>query len=104
MTDIETIEWLKQIRDKYIHGGDVWFDEQRCRAIEYAIECIYKRSKWIPVTERLPEVGQQVLCFDKHGVIFIGSYMGAEYKKGVSCFRDTARVYGRGTTHWMLLP
>jgi hypothetical protein len=77
MTDIEAIEWLKQIRDKYIHGGDQWFDEQRCRAIEYAIECIYKRSKWIPISARLPETNQQVLfCGDiGRGETLMGFYI-----------------------------
>ena len=60
--------------------------------------------KWIPVAERLPEVAKNVLCFDNHGRIFIGAYLGAEYKKGLSAFRDTVRGYGRGTTHWMPLP
>lgn len=61
-------------------------------------------QKWIPVTERLPEMGVESLCYDKHGYIFIGTYFGAEYRKGVSCFHDASKGYGRGTTHWMLLP
>lgn len=60
--------------------------------------------KWIPVTERLPEIAENVLCFSAHGEIFIGTYLGANYKKGISAFRDTARGYGRGTTHWIPLP
>lgn len=60
--------------------------------------------KWIPVTKWLPEVDEPVLCFDSHNRIFMGAYLGAEYKKGVACFRDAAVGFGRGTTHWMPLP
>lgn len=59
---------------------------------------------WISVQNALPEIGQDVLCFDQHGKIFIGSYLGANYKKGISAFRDSARGYGRGVTHWMNFP
>lgn len=106
MTDIEAIEWLKQIRDKYIHGGDEWFDEQRCRAIEYAIECIYKRNKWIPVSERLPEVGTG-------DVLVARSYKGkpyvdiGEFINGTACcWGDEYAINPREhiTTHWMPLP
>ena len=59
---------------------------------------------WISVKNDLPKIGEDVLCFDQHGKIFIGSYLGANYKNGVSAFTDSARGYGRGVTHWMNLP
>jgi hypothetical protein len=96
MTDIEAIEWLKQISDKYIHGGDEWFDEQRCRAIEYAIECIYKHNKWIPVSERLPEDDRQVLACTKKGKAFSAHYDHLWKSWSVS---HTVKI-----THWMPLP
>lgn len=40
MTSDETIKWLKQIEEKYIHGGDDYFDIQRKEAIFNAIEII----------------------------------------------------------------
>ena len=33
----EAIEWLKSIKEKYISGGDDWFDYQRRKAIDYAV-------------------------------------------------------------------
>ena len=37
--DIKTAsEWLKAIKEKYIHGGDESYDEQRKEAIDFAIK------------------------------------------------------------------
>jgi len=37
--DIETAsDWLKAIKEKYIHGGDESYDEQRKEAIDFAIK------------------------------------------------------------------
>lgn len=33
----EAIEWLKSIKEKYIHGGDDFYDHQRRTAIDYAV-------------------------------------------------------------------
>lgn len=109
MTDIEAIEWLKQIRDKYIHGGDAWFDEQRCRAIEYAIECIYKRSKWIPVSERLPEKGQSGVFPDESVNVLVYREYYDEIRVGHydyhwnEFYTVDDLIMGR-VTHWMPLP
>lgn len=40
MTKIEAIEWLKSIKDKYISGGDEWYDQRRRQAIDYAIDML----------------------------------------------------------------
>lgn len=98
MTDIKAIEWLKQIRDKYIHGGDAWFDEQRCRAIEYAIECIYKRNKWIPVSEQLPEQYETVIGWTKYKEMGEVSHNGKRF-----VWEDDSGDYAH-VTHWMPLP
>lgn len=37
MVRTEVIEWLKSIKEKYIHGGDDFYDHQRRTAIDYAI-------------------------------------------------------------------
>ena len=37
MTIKETIEWLRAIEDKYIHGGDETFDRKRHEAIDTAV-------------------------------------------------------------------
>ena len=59
-------------------------------------------QEWIPVTERLPELGERVICTDGYAVF-------EQYRVGLSC------VYGmwdRGglkspmqvVTHWMPMP
>ena len=40
MTNQEAIIWIKSIKDKYIHGGDDDFDEQRKKALDMAIEAL----------------------------------------------------------------
>ena len=42
MTNDETIMWLEQIKEKYIHGGDEDFDEKRKEAIDNAIAVLRK--------------------------------------------------------------
>lgn len=37
MERTEAIEWLKSIKEKYIHGGDDFYDHQRRTAIDYAV-------------------------------------------------------------------
>ena len=44
MSDTEVIFWLQQIKEKYIHGGDEYFDEKRKQAIDIAIECLQKTN------------------------------------------------------------
>lgn len=40
MTNEEAIKWLESINEKYIHGGDEWYDEQRHEAIKIAIKAL----------------------------------------------------------------
>lgn len=37
MVRTEVIGWLKSIKEKYIHGGDDFYDHQRRTAIDYAV-------------------------------------------------------------------
>lgn len=60
-----------------------------------------KISRWIPVTERLPEVGQRVLfSFRNHRTkqprISIGWYNGKQWDSPIATEYDV--------THWMPLP
>ena len=40
MTRAEAIEWIENIKEKYIHGGDEAFDDARKKAIDMAIEAL----------------------------------------------------------------
>lgn len=61
---VDSIFWLKQIKEKFIKGGDESFDEQRRDAIDDAIKAL-ESSRWIPVTERLPDkMGSYITTID----------------------------------------
>lgn len=62
------------------------------------------KPKWIPVSERLPEYGERVLCFTIHGSIPV-CYLGYYYDdngKFVLAYNGTDVV--DNVTHWMPLP
>lgn len=50
MTREEAIEWIENIKEKYIHGGDEAFDDARRKALDMAIEALQaepvKHGKW----------------------------------------------------------
>lgn len=52
-------------------------------------------QRWIPVEERLPEMGQEVICFS-----------GGVLKPGVYCYLFWSKDYDNWArvTHWMPLP
>lgn len=45
MKRTEAIEWLKNIKEKYIHGGDDFYDCQRRTAIDYAMSVLENIEK-----------------------------------------------------------
>lgn len=62
-------------------------------------------NKWIPVTERLPEGGELVLCIGKRGGMFLGypSKFLSVSDGSIYCSVPNARS-GRHATHWQPLP
>lgn len=77
--------------------------------IHDATEQAYKRGyedgqpKWIPVSERLPELDELVVCYKK-GKMFLGTYLGVNYSPVVGAFKSNEEYYALGATHWMPLP
>ena len=63
---------------------------------------------WIPVTERLPEMGKEVLVSDKHKGVNIAWIVGCFSKDGASfewaCESDGWIDDQLPITHWMPLP
>lgn len=51
MEDQEAIKWLKQIKNKYIRGGDDFFDARRREAIDKAIHVLEWHDKIITEVE-----------------------------------------------------
>ena len=61
------------------------------------------KPKWIPVSERLPELDELVMCY-KRGKMFLGKYLGVMYSPVVGAFKSNEEYYALGATHWMPLP
>lgn len=73
----------------------------RCARYAEEIAVAQERTRWIPVTERLPEVGRRVLATS-------GAFVGEAFRAQSG---EWARIYGpwndfleRSVTHWMPLP
>ena len=60
----------------------------------------YEQPRWIPVTERLPEAGERVLCYCRANI-----YEVMKMRTDGDWVYDTNHVYMRSfVTHWMPLP
>jgi len=68
--------------------------------IPYTAADVVERNKWIPVTERLPENGEYVLCFCRANIVCV-----LRRDKDGDWYENPAHVYMSGfVTHWMPLP
>ena len=69
-------EAIKAIEDNRPRSGYIILNE----ALDMAITALQNQTVWIPVSERLPEKGAQVLCCNKYGSVFT-SCITAKIKK-----------------------
>ena len=86
---------IKEIADDIINGGH----DPRLISPEIRKLAQYILNPWIPVSERLPEVGQNVLVYDTiEGVALSHRWQGKEkwYWSSSQLLYDV--------THWMPLP
>lgn len=59
-----------------------------------------RKNPWIPVTERLPDAGERVLCYCRANI-----YEVMKMRTDGDWVYDTNHVYMHSfVTHWMLLP
>ena len=67
----EIIECIKEVKDDYWEDDGYGYATADCQRITIALDEAIERleqTRWIPVSERLPEVGSEVLvCFDFKG-------------------------------------
>jgi len=91
----DTIEYLSSYFEYYcphyiqnVHDGD---DKSLCAFWGCDVKSL---PRWIPVTERLPMIGEKAICFGKNGYM-IGTY--GEFGWMFPC-------YFGNVTHWMPLP
>ena len=75
------------------HCGDVMPFECECDQLRAEVERLRAERRWIPISERLPEVGKDVFaCHSLHRCVWIQAFN----KSGV--------WIGYEPTHWMPLP
>lgn len=60
---------------------------------------ISNKPRWIPVTERLPEDGTEVLAFNKTGFAYVDCWTDGKWKINSMVDEEHESV-----THWMQLP
>lgn len=68
------------------------------QAIDMAIESLQTESEWTPCNERLPKVGEQVLCCDSQARVF-ASALTEIASNGMAFFGKHCKVIA-----WMPLP
>lgn len=86
----DAIEELQKAANFHKFNSEFWEDKYNSLADE----------KWIPVTERLPEAGERVLCYCRANI-----YEVMKMRTDGDWVYDTNHVYMRSfVTHWMPLP
>ena len=89
----DAIEELQVVVDGLTAQTNMVFEKTEGRTV------IKFEPKWIPVTERLPDVGKDVLCFCRANICLV---LGRD---GNLWHEDADRYYMSGfVTHWMPLP
>ena len=61
--------------------------------------CYVAEQKWISVKDRLPVVGQEVLCFCAGNLANVYTWTGEEWEDSYGYYEDDDII-----THWMPLP
>ena len=64
-------------------------------------------AKWISVKDRLPEIDQHCLCYNKrngHCCYQLGTYLGSRLSEDCAAFKSMSHYGCIGATHWMPLP
>lgn len=70
------------------------------RMMAEAYEAEVTKSCWIPVTERLPEAGERVMCYCRANI-----YEVMKMRTDGDWVHDTNHIYMHSfVTHWMPLP
>lgn len=101
----DAIQILESIlgESRQYDGALIYISEYHCKALEMAIDAL-KQSKWIPCTERLPEVGQKVVVCELSDIVSVCRLMESEegelFWKDDNCRWCVYENY----TEWIPLP
>jgi hypothetical protein len=106
MTDEFAINILEQYRENptlinEIETAEeaVWLDE----ALDMAIKAL-EQTRWIPVSERLPEEGEPILLSTKTGEVYEGAYFDLCDNRQWYVYRDENYAWNNVVTAWQPLP
>ena len=81
------------------YGEETSYDSDLMKQAADAIEELSKH-RWIPVTERLPDAGERVLCYCRANI-----YEVMKMRTDGDWVYDTNHIYMHSfVTHWMPLP
>lgn len=105
-----TLDRALRLARKWASGGVCTLREGEAQEYHQLCAEALERSRWIPVTERLPKPNLKVLILCKNDAMFVGirtqrySY-GEELRWGVYSALGSLKVLTKGrVTHWMPLP
>lgn len=94
----EAIEELQKDLERSKDYNAFWQHEAEETLKKFQV-AISNKPRWIPVTERLPDVGKDVLCFCRANISLVLGRDGNLWREGAD------RYYMSGfVTHWMPLP
>ena len=102
MTREEAIKELKILKEDYWEDDGYGYATAECQeaitALNMAIEALKQEPRWIPVSERLPEINKDILVCDRDEDIYISHL--TQYNNFFSKQGDEIR----GVKAWMPLP
>ena len=99
-------EWAKDFRS-FVNELQMPRDDYK-GIMEYIDDAIamMKEQKWIPVTERLPEVRHAVLCYSPHhkNIWALSLHEDGEWYYWIPMYEKYNPDFEGPITHWMTLP
>ena len=84
--------------------ADVALDGYSADTALRVIKAVPSADRWTPVSEALPEEGDDVLFCDEHGNRFCGSYRGVSFNTNEDAFEDDYGYDRECVVAWMPLP
>ena len=97
------VEILKQAPFEGKALDEWWWEEKIKRIADHLISNGVTVQEWIPVDDRLPEVGGYVVCIAKRNPFFRFMPMVARIEKN-GWVNPMTEQYISEVTHWMPLP
>ena len=85
MTLDETIECIKEVKEDYWEDDGYGYATADCQRITTALDEVMERleqTRWIPVSERLPEESKRYVVATKYNDVMTDFYTGEGFLQG----------------------